>query len=154
MGSDTRKIEIFLLKISQKSTIEEALEFAEVPGAVKKFVEFTFDMIATNDTHKIAAAFTFGREDLIPDMFIQIINKTKEKESFKEFLYYLNRNVELDGDSHGPLSLEMINELCGEDVQKWNEVLDTSKKALEVRINLWDYITNEISKNKLEEAVL
>ena len=153
MGSDTHKIEVFLSKILQNSSIKEALDFAKVPEAVKNFVNFTFNTIYTNDAHKVAAAFTFGREDLIPDMFIEIIHQTHEQESFKDFLYYLNRHVELDGDSHGPLSLDMIVELCGDDQQKWSEVLATAKEALEVRISLWDYIADNISKHKLEKAL-
>ena len=153
MGSDTHKIEVFLSKIDQKSSVEEALDLAEVPEAVKNFVKVTFKTIYSNDAHKVAAAFTFGREDLIPDMFIEIIHQTHEQESFKDFLYYLNRHVELDGDSHGPLSLDMILELCGDDQQKWSEVLVTAKEALEVRISLWNYIADTISKHKLEKAL-
>ena len=151
MGSDTQKIEIFMSKITQNMPVSEALDFAEVPDAVKNFVKLTFDTIYSNDAHKIASAFTFGREDLIPDMFIEIIQQTHEQESFKDFLYYLNRHVELDGDSHGPLSLEMIVELCGDDQQKWSEVLATAKASLEVRISLWDYIADTISNHKLEK---
>ena len=153
MGSDTRKIEIFMSKITQNITVSDALDFAEVPDAVKNFVKVTFETIYSNDAHKIASAFTFGREDLIPDMFIEIIQQTQEQDSFKDFLYYLNRHVELDGDSHGPLSLDMIVELCGDDQQKWSEVLVTAKEALEVRISLWDYIADNISKHKLEKAL-
>jgi hypothetical protein len=151
MGSDTQKIEIFMSKIAQNTSVSEALDFAEVPDAVKNFVMVTFEIIYSNDEHKIASAFTFGREDLIPDMFIEIIQQTQEQESFKDFLYYLNRHVELDGDSHGPLSLEMIVELCGDDQQKWTEVLATAKASLEVRISLWDYIADTISNHKLEK---
>ena len=153
MGSDTHKIEVFLSKIDQKSSVEEALDLAEVPEAVKNFVKVTFKTIYSNDAHKVAAAFTFGREDLIPDMFIEIIHQTHEQESFKDFLYYLNRHVELDGDSHGPLSLDMIVELCGDDQQKWSEVLVSAKEALEVRISLWNYIADTISKHKLEKTL-
>ena len=146
--ADRGKIHSFLTHISQTNSVDQALEITEIPLAVKNFIKFTFDTIASNDAHKVAAAFTFGREDLIPDMFIQIINETDDKESYKGFLYYLNRHVELDGDSHGPLSLEMIKELCGDDDQKWDEVTATAKEALQVRIALWDYIATNISNNK------
>jgi hypothetical protein len=44
----------------------------------------------------------------------------------------------------------MIQQLCGNDTSKWDEALDYSKKALELRIGLWDGILNEIQKqNKL-----
>ncbi len=55
-------------------------------------------------------------------------------------------NIELDTDEHGPLSLEMVNDLCGSDKNKWYEALDYSKKAMEMRIKLWDGILEIISK--------
>jgi hypothetical protein len=45
----------------------------------------------------------------------------------------------------------MIVELCGDDQQKWSEVLATAKASLEVRISLWDYIADSISNHKLEK---
>jgi hypothetical protein len=47
----------------------------------------------------------------------------------------------------------MIVELCGDDQQKWSEVLVTAKEALEVRISLWNYIADTISKHKLEKTL-
>ena len=73
--ADRSKIQSFLTHISQTNSIDQALDITDVPIAVKNFIKFTFDTIASNDAHKVAAAFTFGREDLIPDMFIQIINE-------------------------------------------------------------------------------
>ena len=39
----------------------------------------------------------------------------------------------------------MIQELCGNDDDKWNEAIIASELALEMRIKLWDYISQEIN---------
>ena len=54
----------------------------------------------------------------------------------------------MDGDDHGPLSLKMIQELCGDDETKWHDVLECSEIALQQRINLWNHIATAIQKNK------
>ena len=149
VNADTSKMNEFMKMIQSNNTVAEALENLSVPQEVKEFLNFTFDTIKTNKTHLIASSFTFGREDVIPDMFISIIDKAtlENNKSYDSFNYYLERHIELDGDEHGPLSLKMVTELCGDDAQKWKEVLETGKKALQLRINLWTGIERQITDN-------
>jgi hypothetical protein len=154
IGAETKAIQLFLDDVKQEQDITEALHKVEINQQTIKFVKYTFSVIESNESHKIAAAFTFGREDVIPDMFFQIINHSISKEkSFSKLTYYLNRHIELDGDEHGPLALRMIEALCGDDARKWNEVLEVSKLALQHRIALWDGIYNSIIKHKAIEEV-
>jgi len=147
VNADPSKMHDLLQLLASNISVEKALESVAIPAAVKAFLNFTFDTIKTNKTHLIAASFTFGREDVIPDMFISIIDKAtlENNKSYDSFNYYLKRHIELDGDEHGPLSLRMIEELCGNDAQKWEEVLETGKRALQLRINLWGAIEQEIT---------
>ena len=147
VNADPSKMNDLLQLLASNISVEKALESVAIPAAVKAFLNFTFDTIKTNKTHLIAASFTFGREDVIPDMFINIIDKAtlENNKSYDSFNYYLKRHIELDGDEHGPLSLRMIEELCGSDAQKWEEVLETGKRALQLRINLWSAIEQEIT---------
>ena len=149
VNADPSKMNEFMKMIQSNNTVAEALENLSVPKEVKEFLNFTFDTIKTNKTHLIASSFTFGREDVIPDMFISIIDKAtlENNKSYDSFNYYLERHIELDGDEHGPLSLKMVTELCGDDAQKWKEVLETGKKALQLRINLWTGIERQITDN-------
>jgi hypothetical protein len=151
--AETKQIDSFLSLIKKGETLNLAANKVNLNENTFKFISFTFNVIASNETHKIAAAFTFGREDVIPDMFFQIINQSKtEDNSYSKLTYYLKRHIELDGDEHGPLSLKMIEMLCGTDQKKWHEVLDVSKQALQHRIALWDSIYNLIKANKVIEA--
>ena len=80
-------------------------------------------------------------------MFINIVKTLNEKNEtqISDLLYYLERHIELDGDEHGPMALKMISELCGDDATKWKEATLMSKKALEMRIKLWDFIESSLN---------
>ena len=117
---------------------------------IKDFLDFSFRLIEEGKPHKIAAAFTFGREDLIPNMFTEILKNFQQNFpdlNLSKLIYYFERHIELDADVHGPMALQMINELCQDDSRKWNEVAQISIQALEKRIGLWDAIEEKILEN-------
>ena len=113
----------------------------------RSFLHFTFDAVLNKDVHVIAAIFTFGREDLIPDMFLEIVRQVDEesKQSLSLLTYYLERHIEVDGGEHGPMALNMISQLCGNDENKWKEATDASVKAMQMRINLWNGVQKSLS---------
>ena len=132
-GANTSAIESFVSNVS-------ATNIPSVNDGVDAFLKTTFDVIESNETHKIASAFTFGREDLIPDMFTAIVDEYNTKNNLDKFVYYLERHIELDGGEHGPLALELISNLCGDDDDKWREVEETAIACLVARKKLWDSI--------------
>ena len=93
--------------------------------------------------------FTFGREEVIPEMFRSIIKKMNKdlKGNLKPFIYYLDRHIGLDEDEHTPLALKMIKELCGDNSAKWNEATLAAKDSMVARIKLWDGILSDIKSN-------
>lgn len=149
VGANTSDINQFIEAIEKGNNIEDAAKKIDLDDPVLDFIKFTMEVINSNKPHSIASAFTFGREDVIPDMFLEIVgqSKTNNEESYSKLLYYLNRHIELDGDEHGPISLKMVAELCGDDTQKWNEVLEIANEALKLRLKLWDHIKSSISLN-------
>ncbi len=146
LGANTDLINSFVKKINSTRSYERSVEKINISKELKEFMDFTFEIINSNKNHVIASVFTFGREDLIPDMFIEIVKKLSEEESIKAdlLIYYLERHIELDADEHGPMALKMIQNLCGEDKNKWNEATNASLKALQMRIKLWDFIYKQI----------
>lgn len=145
--ANTQTIADCITHISQGKSVRESLKLVNAPKTVQDFVNFTFSVIETNEVHKIAAVFTFGREDLIPNMFIEMVKGIDQKNinvNLDKFIYYLERHIELDGDEHGPLALQMIEELCGDDAQKWEDCITVSKQALQHRIDLWSAIEKQL----------
>jgi hypothetical protein len=137
-GANTYEIDKFINNVSD-------VNLPKVNTAIDSFLATTFDILNSGEAHKIAAAFTFGREDLIPDMFTAIVNDLSKENKLDKFVYYLERHIELDGGEHGPLALELISNLCGEDKQKWKEVEETAIACLVARKELWDLVLKEIN---------
>tara|TARA_B100001094_G_scaffold242359_1_gene238345 strand:- start:197 stop:958 length:762 start_codon:yes stop_codon:yes gene_type:complete len=146
IGANTSLINKFINEVKISKSYYKSIDKIKIDKTVKEFMNFTFDIIKTNKNHVIASVFTFGREDLIPDMFIEIVKKlSSEKEiEAKLLIYYLERHIELDADEHGPMALKMIKDLCENDPVKWKEATIASEKALKMRIKLWDSILEKI----------
>lgn len=139
-GASRTGIAELLSLLESGKPIDQAIEIATIPAHAKDFLRFTFEVIATRQPHIIAAVFTFGREDLIPNMFHTIVSDLNERfpDQIDIFKYYLDRHIEVDGEHHSHLALEMVTELCGNDAKKWEEAETYVLRALESRSHLWD----------------
>lgn len=139
-GASTWGIDALVTKVQQGSHIKEVVQ--EVPAAAREFLNHTFAEIEGGNLCRIAAAFTFGREGLLPDVFSCIVDRMAQShpERLRIFQYYLHRHIELDGDSHGPLSEQLVARLCGDDSRKWGEAEAAAVGALRARKALWDAI--------------
>ena len=151
LGANTTEINSFIDQINDGKCVSSAFNAITLSEETKNFVNFTISQVETNQLHIIAAVFTFGREDLIPDMFIEIVKNigATSDVNINKLIYYLERHIEVDGGEHGPMALQMIHELCGADEQKWNEAIEASKQALQQRINLWNGINTKIQESAL-----
>ena len=146
-NANTNGITQFLHEVDSLKNIFVAIKTSNLHPNIKAFLDFTFRVIEEGKTHEIAAAFTFGREDLIPSMFTEILRNFQAnfpETDLSKLIYYFERHIELDADEHGPMAMKMITELCGNDAQKWSDVEEVSKLALEKRIGLWDAIEETI----------
>lgn len=147
-GADISEIQKFLENVIATQNIYVSIKQSELHPKIKAFLDFTFRVIDEGKPHEIAAAFTFGREDLIPSMFTEILRNFQENfpnTDLRKLIYYFERHIELDADEHGPMAMQMIEELCNNDDHRWDEVKEVSIQALEKRIGLWDAIEEQIS---------
>lgn len=150
-GADTKAIHTFIHALKETNSFETAYNAANVPAEAREFVDFTFDVINSKKSHLQSAAFTFGREDLIPNMFISIVGDLNKKfpDQLSLIKYYLERHIEVDGDHHSHLALEMTAELCKEnEAEYWDAAEKITVDSLQQRINLWNGVYNKIMKLK------
>ena len=153
-GANTKQMNAFIEKIVSNLSVQEALSQTTSSAGINQFVNGTFDIIHSNKDYLQAAVFTFGREDLIPSMFISIVNDIYQRipSSVSVFKYYLERHIEVDGDHHSHLALEMTSNLCGNDESKWYEVEQAVTASLKQRIQLWDAVHDAIMAKKTFNA--
>ncbi|HEX4816297.1 MAG TPA: DUF3050 domain-containing protein [Nonomuraea sp.] len=144
-GADTRPVEAFIAQLRAGATVTGGLAAADVPRPAAAFVETTWRIIAEAPLHCQAAAFAFGREDLIPDMFDRVLRIDRHADALATFRDYLERHIEVDGEQHTPMAMQMLVDLCGDEPATWDECADTLTTALEARHALWDAIAERIA---------
>ena len=151
IGASIDKPTNLISEMINSKDIFKSIESQEIHKNIKEFLKFTFDVIQEGKPHKIAAIFTFGRENLIPNMFNEILHEFEKNINDKDIsklIYYFERHIELDEDEHGPMALEMVSELAKDDNEKWQEIENISIEALHKRILLWDAIDQLVEEKK------
>ena len=145
-GASTAQIETFTNTIKETDSFEIAFTAAAAPTNARAFVDFTFKIIDSNKDYLQAAIFTFGREDLIPGMFMSIVDDLHKNfpDSISTFKYYLERHIEVDGGHHSQLALQMTANLCGDNDAFWQEAQKATIESLQKRILLWNGVQEEI----------
>lgn len=143
-GADTTPIDAVVAAARAGTGWKAALVAA--PRPAREFVLSTFQVIEHGSVAAQAAAFTFGREDLIPTMFRSMVRELDRQREGRlaPLVWYLERHIEVDGDDHGPLSLRMVESLCGDDPALWAEATRAAEAALTARLALWDCVLAQL----------
>lgn len=145
-GAATAPMDEFIRLLCNGVEVEAALEAVRAPECVRDFVAGSFQVIREGKIHAVAAAFTYGREDLIPSMFGELVASlnTQFPGRVETLRYYLDRHIQLDGDEHGELGRQMVASLCGNDPLLWEEAREAAVRVLKQRLALWDGISAAI----------
>ncbi|MEU6387921.1 DUF3050 domain-containing protein [Streptomyces sp. NPDC046939] len=145
-GADTAPIHSFVDRLRAGTPVPEALKLAEAPQAAVDFVAGTWDIIESAPVHAQAAAFAFGREDLIPEMFERVLRIEDAQPQLATFKDYLVRHIDLDGEQHTPMAMQMLIDLCADDHDKWAECAVTVRRALVARHTLWSAVADQLMR--------
>ena len=151
-GADTTRIDAFIGLLRAGQPVLSSIKKAGAPGPVAEFVATTWEFIENAPVHCQAAAFAFGREDLIPDMFDQVAALNADFGSLSTFVDYLRRHIQVDSEEHTPMAMQMLADLCGEDDGKWAQCEETINLAFAARMKLWDGILAKILDQVLDRA--
>lgn len=149
-GADRSAIDRFIVSLRDGCSVDESLNFAAAPPGVAQFVRNTLDIARSGQPHRIAAAFALGREEVIPAIFRRLVDRLAvvSPERWSTFRHYLNRHIGHDEDVHGPLALEILAQLCGDDDKAWSEAAQAARVSLQARLTLWDHVLEMIRNRK------
>ncbi len=139
----TEPVEGFIARVREQG-YQTAVQSPETPGAVQAFLGHTLECIEAGPV-AVAASFTFGRETLIPGMFVKILEHSHHSQEVQKFKTYLERHIELDGEEHGDLATELVKQLCGDDEEKWRMATEYAVSAIQARIDLYSRINEQLS---------
>lgn len=152
LGASTTAIDTLTSAVAEGRSIEDAILLGAPPEASARFVRSTMDVVQNGRLHEIASVFTFGREDVIPTMFLGMLDHipTGDAAVFDDLRYYLQRHIDVDGDHHGPLALAMVEQLIGDDQLKAEQALAAARSALHHRIALWNAVADACAARRCE----
>jgi len=110
----------------------------------------------SGSTEEVLAAFFYGREDIIPEMFSRL-QKTlpgarHNNDPLRHFVYYIDRHIELDGDSHGPMGRELLEGLVANSPERDERALRAACNSIKARVELWNGTLNTIRDMRTKVA--
>jgi Protein of unknown function (DUF3050) len=119
IGASTRQFEKFRSLVFVGAPVEAALTQIGAPRHVQAFVAHTMTLANSGSTQGVLAAFFYGREDIIPEIFRRLLEALYDakhnNEGLRNFVYYIDRHIELDGDpattrsfTRGPLAGSLV----------------------------------------------
>ena len=146
-GADTTQADVFLAELKASESMSQAFAASGAASWVQEFVVKTFGVVQQGHLCAMAGYFLFGREDLLPDLFRQIVLQLNRVSDGKlsEFQYYLDRHIELDEGRHAVLAGQLLETLCGDDETLWTLAEGAACDALQARQALWDAVSESIT---------
>ncbi len=149
-GADTDPIRSFVGSVRGGTAVDDALDEPTVPSGIRSFVSTTLAIARSGQAHRVAAAFAYGREEVIPAMFSLLVERlsTVSPRSWETLRYYLDRHIGKDSEEHGPQAKLLVCKLCGKDQTLWSEAIGAAQTSLDARLRLWDEVATSLAGGK------
>jgi hypothetical protein len=153
VGASTEPIREFVAGISSTMDLDYSLETMQAPVHVRQFVASTLDTACFASTAAVVGSFFYGREDVIPQMFQEMLDDWGiDPATVPQLVYYLERHIELDADEHGPAAQLIVDEILAADPDAYDDIVQAARQALEMRIKLWDGVHVTLQRAKAARA--
>jgi hypothetical protein len=144
LGADTARPRQFFDRMRREG-VEEALESGLIPEPARRFAATTFCLIGEDRPLLVVAALTWGRARVIPQMCRHLLSHMElRREQAPALYHYLERHIELYGQSGDLGSTRLLEHLCGDDPTRLEEAEAAAEEAICARIRLWDGIHDAI----------
>ena len=151
VGASTASFKLFQTALANGATLAEAFDRAQVAPFIREFTGHTLDIASRAPVVAVMASFLYGREDVIPRMFSNLLEKWRiGANRAPMFVYYLKRHIEVDSDQHGPAAKAILAAATADDPARGLQVLGAARQSIEARIKLWDGLL--ISLNDCKQA--
>ncbi|MCG3136076.1 MAG: hypothetical protein HMLKMBBP_03873 [Planctomycetes bacterium] len=145
-GAETKAIRAMTAAVARGVPWQVALAGASPPQAAGVFVASTMETVAATLPERVAA-FTLGREDVIPGMFRAAVARLDRADmrgsDLRVFRWYLDRHIAVDADHHAPLAARLFEKTCLTDPATIDVSLQAAVRALRARVALWDAVAME-----------
>jgi hypothetical protein len=145
IGADIGPTQALLASLAAGAPLRAAIRASALPPAAREFGQATATLLDA-PLHLRAAVFFHGREDVIPEMFLQIIEQLeREGLGCATLREYLLRHVALDGDDHGPKTRALLDRIYAGDEAKRTMAEQAAYQALIEREVLWDAVADALA---------
>jgi hypothetical protein len=156
IGASTFQFDRFCSLAQVGVPVEVALARIDAPPHVRAFVAHTMSLANSGSTEEVLAAFFYGREDIIPDMFRRLLNTLygakHNNDRLRHFIYYIDRHIELDSDSHGPKGRELLENLVAKSPDSGERARRAACSSIKARIALWDGTLSKLRNSRGVES--
>jgi hypothetical protein len=141
-GADAAPIRAFIAQMQTGVAFDDAIGACDAPNGAPHFVRTTMNIASSRQIHRVAAAFAYGREEIIPEMFLQLVKPLADlaPSSWGTLVYYLDRHIHTDGDRHAPKARALVRTFCQDDPELWREATESARISLEARETFWNDI--------------